>query len=162
MLNEMLEIKSGSLMRRDHRTLQFICAACLLIATNATAKDFCGMGQSEMNGVMEDGRKVSLILDGARVLGTPAWDFEREDVPLSVNAASKLAMEWAKKKYREYDAVNINVITIRSFSCGDKFLHWYYVFDFSTVEDGQRSHDVGNWLAVLMDGSIVEPEIKGK
>lgn len=131
----------------------------LMLATNVAAVDVCGMGQSEMNATREDGTRVHLAIEGSKLKETPPWHVIKDDPPLSVRAASSLAMNWAGQKYKGFESVRINAITIKSLACGEEFTYWYYVFDFSMMKNGERSHDVGNWLVVLMDGSVVEPTI---
>ncbi len=132
----------------------------LLAAGHAAAMDVCGMGQSEMNAVRDDGTRVSLVIEGAKLKDTPLWDLSNGEPPLSITRASEIAMKWAKEHFDDEGRIEVNMISLKSLRCGGRARHWYYVFDFSPVKNDQWSHEIGHWLAVLMDGSTVAPDVR--
>jgi hypothetical protein len=121
--------------------------------------DICRGDNVIMSGTKSDGEVVSIVLNGDRIKQTPAWDLMSADPPLSISKSVVLALDWVKKIYPESGAVQIESITIRNYGCKDDFDKWYYLISFTKLVDGRRIHEVGNWVVLLMDGSIVAPTI---
>jgi hypothetical protein len=109
----------------------------------------------------EDGRTIELVIDYAVAQKTPEWAPGRGDPPLSVARASEIAQEWAEQKYARFDGVEIREIMLSALGCTSSEDHWFYTFDFTPVMEGQRMYGIGNWAAVLMDGTVIGAEHSG-
>lgn len=110
---------------------------------------------SVMSATKTDGKKVELVLDSGVVEKTPAWVPGAGEPPLSIADASEIASAWAAEKYNRFDGIEIREISLTSLGCTSSKAHWYYVFDFTPMMDGNRMYSAGNWAAVLMDGTVV-------
>ena len=109
-----------------------------------------------------DGTEVSLVISEEDISSTSPWNPEEGEPPLAMSDAYALAMSWARPSYADYDGVEIHRVLLAKFRCragGATRLtdHWYYVFDFALVRDGKPTLEVGQWVAVLMDGRVVTP-----
>jgi hypothetical protein len=111
-----------------------------------------------VSALAEDGGSISISLDRQDIWRTPIWTIGKSDPPLSLKRASEIASAWALQKYPSVVS-KIDSITLRSIRCSDDSDRWYYFFDFIMLHDKQRTHVSGNWLIVLMDGSIVESTV---
>ena len=115
-------------------------------------------GEHSVYATIDEGEKrVELILDSKALERAPAWDPASADPPLSVAKASRAAMDWARGEYTRYDSVEIREIVLAPYSCPSIKNRWYYRFDFTPIIDGNRVTSPGNFVAVLMDGSVVAP-----
>jgi hypothetical protein len=109
----------------------------------------------------DDGRTIELVIDSTAVQQTPEWSPGRGDPPLSVARASEIAQDWADQKYARFDSVEIREITLGAPGCVSNNKHWFYIFDFMPVMQGQRMYSGGNWAAVLMNGTVIGAEQRG-
>jgi len=118
-----------------------------------------GCGKSSVYGTTDEkGRKIELVLDSVAVQRGPGWSpGTNKEPPLSIAKASRIALAWAKGKYTRYDSVEIREISLVPYSCSMSQDHWYYRIEFTPVIDGNRAFGMGNFAAVLMDGSVVGP-----
>lgn len=130
-----------------------IAVAALVSATSLNAHA-CDKA-SVMSATDVDGRKLELLLDSAQVENTPQWSPGSSEPPLSISQATEIAFTWAKERYDRFDVVEVREISLTSLGCVSSRNHWYYIFDFVPVMDGNRMYGVGNWIAVLMDGTVV-------
>ncbi len=128
--------------------------AVVCMAAVSPLKAACGK-TAVMSATGADGRKVELVLDSAIVERTPKWSPGAGEPPLSLTRATKAASAWAKKRYSRFDVVEIREVSLTSLGCTSSRNHWYYVFDFAPIMDGNRMYGSGNWAAVLMDGTII-------
>jgi hypothetical protein len=141
------------------KTLSLLAASFLVLAAfSSCSRAAPGCGKHVVFGTTDEtGRKIELILDSAVMQRTPAWNPQKGEPPLSVSKASRAALMWAKTKYTRYDSVEISELMLTSYSCHRVRDRWYYRFQFSPIIDGNRVSGWGNFVAVLMDGSVVAP-----
>lgn len=100
------------------------------------------------------GENLELILDTGRLALTQPWDSVSAP-PLSVSSAIALVRSWASDQFDRYDRIEIVQVSLQSFACDVRDdVRWYYVVEIVPVIDDERVHLPGNWVLVLMDGSI--------
>ena len=136
----------------------FLAISMLLVA-KAAASESCEQGNESMTVLRSDQTRVSLVLSRQKLAETPGWNAGVDSPPLSLSAAVDIASKWGNKRYSEFDEIAISAISLKSSPCRRLPQRWYFVFEFSTWKAGRPSSSSGNWLAVLMDGSIVEPAV---
>ncbi|WP_461422543.1 hypothetical protein [Ketobacter sp.] len=95
------------------------------------------------------------------IKNTPSWSPVEEEPPLSVQSASVKLLGWLKKNYPNYDGVKINKIALNYYECSGYQDKWYYLFEYSFIENGNELFGIANWVAALMDGSIVDVSTLG-
>lgn len=135
-------------------TVSFLALAAFSSCSRAAP----GCGKHAVFGTTDEaGRKIELVLDSAAMQRTPAWSPQKGEPPLSVFKASRAALTWAKAKYTRYDNVEISELMLTSYSCRGVPDRWYYRVQFTPIIDGNRVVGWGNFVAVLMDGSVVAP-----
>ena len=135
-----------------------VATAFGLLAVAGCSRAESGCGKHSVYGTTdEQGRKVELVLDSSAVERGPTWTPGAKEPPLSIAKASRIALDWAKRKYARYDTVEIREIVLVPYSCSAAQDRWYYRFEFTPVIDGNRTYGMGNFAAVLMDGSVVGP-----
>jgi hypothetical protein len=139
-------------------SLLSVATASILLAVTGCSRAEPGCGEHAVYGTTDQqGRKVELVLSSAAVEKGPSWSPGESEPPLSISKASRIALEWAKRKYSRYDTVEIREIVLVPYSCSIAQNRWYYRFEFTPVMDGNRMYGVDNFAAVLMDGSVVAP-----
>ncbi|MCC8361690.1 hypothetical protein LK996_01145 [Lysobacter sp. A6] len=119
----------------------------------------CGM-ESVYSTTGPDGKTTELRLDFDALARMPAWTPGNSDPPLSVAKASQLALAWGKHRYRRYDDVRIAEILLTSAGCRQTSPRWYYRVQFRPMMEGNGVLGYDQFVAVLMDGTIVEPTRK--
>lgn len=117
----------------------------------------CGSGYPVLSTEKDDGTKIGLFISSEQVEATVSWDPGKSEPPLSVSDAYRLAREWGKKEYVRYDSIEVRELKLTKYRCSSVSNRWYYVIDFAPVIDGNELWGSGNWLAVLMDGTIIGP-----
>src|SRR5687768_4050307 len=134
-------------------------AAFAFFASTGCSRAAPGCGKHSVYGTTDEkGRKIELVLDSTALQRGPSWSpGTGVEPPLSVAKASRFALAWAKAKYTRYDSVEIREIVLASYSCSISQDRWYYRIEFSPIIDGNRVFGMGNFAAVLMDGSVVGP-----
>ena len=133
----------------------FMCVFNPLNAELVSAQT-CGTGGIVTSAKGDDGKVISVSIDGSEMWRTPIWVIDRSDPPLSVKRAAQIASAWAARKYPT-KTTEVDSIMLRSLPCTDGSDRWYYFFYFYSVSEKRRTHELGNWLVVLMDGSVIEP-----
>lgn len=131
----------------------------ILVATGSAHASDCGK-MPVMSATTSDGKKVELVLDSVLVGRTPSWLPGASDPPISISRATELSLSWAKNHYSQFDSVEIREISLTSLGCVGSSNQWYYVVEFIPVIDGARKYSPGNWVAVLMDGTVIGATIK--
>ena len=118
----------------------------------------CGGEYRIMSTEKDDGTEISLIVNGSDFEAAPSWKPEEGEPPLSITAARKAVLEWAKTKYTRFDSVDISEISLKNTGqCTGGDERWLYVFDLRPVIEGNAMWGSGNWAAVLMDGTVIGP-----
>ncbi|MEE8548937.1 MAG: hypothetical protein V3S74_05645 [Alphaproteobacteria bacterium] len=112
-----------------------------------------------MSTTKEDGTRIGLIIHNEQIEKTPKWSPGEGEPPLPLAQTIAIATKWAKGKYSRYDSVKVWSIDLKEFGCGSLKGHWYYIVHFKPVIDGNTLFGGGNFAAVLMDGTVIEPEI---
>lgn len=135
-----------------------LVASCFPLVSHAC-------NHTAMGATQADGTQVSLVISEEDISSTTPWNPEDGEPPLAMSDAYAVAMLWARPHYADYDNYEIHRAVLAKFRCrsgGATRLtdHWYYVFDLALVRDGKPNLDVGNWVAVLMDGRVVTPTRK--
>ena len=90
---------------------------------------------------------------------TPKWSPGEGEPPLPISQVVAIATKWAKGKYTRYDSVKIRSIDLDERGCGSLKGHWYYIVNFTPVIDGNAVFGSGNFAAVLMDGTVIGPQV---
>jgi len=77
---------------------------------------------------------------------------------LSVSEAYRLLNDWGVHAFDRYDGVAVNSIRLTQYGCSLVSDRRYYVLDFAPVIEGNELRGNENWIAVLMDETIVGPQ----
>jgi hypothetical protein len=126
------------------------------------------LGQWESEVILEDmtdadgNRQVfSVSREAAEKL--PDWQPEKESPPLSIAKAMGLAKAAARSRHPKFDDFKIIMIQMNGMNCYPAVPNkWFYVFDMNPVIDGKSFLGASMWEVVLMDGTVVPPQEKGK
>ena len=108
----------------------------------------------------DDGTEIGIYISDQQLEPTPEWSPGSGEPPLGVTEAIEIAIQWAEKEYARYDSVEIHGIDLQEVGCSRAKNHWYYMFHFRPVIDGNRLWGSGNFAAVLMDGTVIGPKEK--
>jgi len=106
----------------------------------------------------KDGVNIGLFITPNDMKNSPNWDVSGNDEPpIGVVQSKKIAIDFVKKKHQEFDDVRIKNIKLNMADCTNGISGWYYLYTINPVIDGNELWGKGNWIAVLMDGSVIEP-----
>jgi len=98
----------------------------------------------------------------ARLQHTPAWTPFAGAPPLSISKAVAMATRQLKAdnpQFKRYDVLSISLAAASGTS--DKPAdRWYYRIDLVPVIDGNRLYRLRYVAVVLLDGTLVEPQVK--
>jgi len=143
-------------MKRNYYA--FIVIVCSLFSVTAYAQNNAEITLYDVrrvNGVHE----VFSITENMALM-VPEWNPEKDSAPpLMLKQVSVLAKEWFKKNYPKYQGFDIGSIKIGRIKWPGMTKRWYYLIDFSRLvgDIGTTGEYVS--IAILMDGTIVRPEI---
>jgi len=99
--------------------------------------------------------KYGLFITPQQIQQAPKWSPESAEPPVSISQAFNIAKTRGKKFFTRYDAVNIKSISINQYVCDSVNGYWYYQIYLIPVIDGNEVAGAGNWIAVLMDGTVI-------
>jgi hypothetical protein len=106
----------------------------------------------------DDGATFKTAITPEQAKRVPAWEpDERQPPPLSMDLAIKLARDSVRLRHPQFDeyrAWSVDMARI-GWSYTDR---WYYVVTFRAIDDGAPVLSTGFFAAVLMDGTVIEPE----
>ena len=107
---------------------------------------------------LQDGTTVQIFARDEQIDGTEPWVMkESGEPPLSLPGALKIARKWAATNYPQFDEVRIGRISLNERRCGFSRGHWFYVFDFDPVVDGNFQLGTEHFVVILMDGTVISP-----
>ncbi len=116
----------------------------------------CGGGEYPvMSTQKDDGTKIGLFVSQAQIERTQSWTPAQGEPPLGLAPAYQVVKQWWRAQNTRYDDVNVREITLRKYGCSLVADRWYYVIDLNPVIDGNELWGSGNWVAVLMDGTVI-------
>lgn len=125
----------------------------LLLFSSAEASS-CGK-MVVMRAAGSGGKMVELVIDSEQLRVAPKWNpSSGESVPLSASEVYKLSTEWIADRHSEI-GVDVRRISLTSSGCSSLLGGWYYVVELTPV--GGAPYTASDWLAILMDGTIIEP-----
>ena len=104
-----------------------------------------------------NGGHADLIIPDSAARSAPPWTPGRGEPPISVEHVVTIASTWAAAHHAPFDELRISAITLNGLPCTGKDVPWYYRVDFDPVLKGEVLHSSLHFIAVLMDGSIIEP-----
>ncbi len=107
----------------------------------------------------EDGTRIGVVVSDEQMKKTPKWSPGKGEPPLPLTQAIAIATKWAKGKYTRYDSVKVWNIDLQERGCGNLKGRWYYIVHFKPVIDGNAVFGGGNFAAVLMDGTVIGPQV---
>jgi hypothetical protein len=129
-----------------------------LLFLNATAWAMGCQDLPLMQLRLQDGTMVRIFALDEQINSTNVWDMGQSgDPPLPLSKALRIAQSWAAKNYHGFDSVRIGRISLNERRCGFSRGHWFYVFDFDPVKDGNLLLGTEHFVAVLMDGRVIPP-----
>jgi len=133
-----------------------LAALCCLLFTGSASGFDCGK-EFRLSTTREDGTTVGLIIAPEPVMAAPQWTPRDGEPPLSVSEAVEIATRWGRGRYTRYDRVEVAGIDLGEYQCGDVSDRWYYTLTFRLFIDGNGLLGAGNFVAVLMDGTLIPP-----
>jgi hypothetical protein len=128
------------------------------VALGVSSTFACGGEHPVLRTEKEDGTKIGLFISFDQIKATKKWSPEEGEPPLSISDAYSIVKDWGKKEYARYDSVEIRELKLAQHGCSLFSNSWYYVVDFTPVLDGNKLWGSGNWVAVLMDGTVIAPQ----
>ena len=112
------------------------------------------------------GTRVQFRTDTKTLAGTSEWTPGAQEPPLTITAATKIAVEAGKRRLPKADDIALDSVTLRKnesyHSAGvgglGRLVRWYYVFTVSPVLGGETfTGESATTIVVLLNGSVVEP-----
>jgi len=143
---------------RFHITLALLVVASGLLAAPAKITLFS---------INVQGEQFEYVTDIDTLMRTPDWTPGKQEPPLAVSDACRIAVEAGKLRFQNADGIAIESVTLRPTAThGESFtglaigdiVRWHYeVAIWPTVGGKPSFADLGGEIVILMDGSIVEP-----
>ena len=143
---------------RFHITLALLVVASGLLAAPAKITLFS---------INVQGEQIEYLTDIDTLMRTPDWTPGKQEPPLAVSDACRIAVEAGKLRFQNADGIAIGSLTLRPTATrGDSFtrlaindiVRWHYEIAILPNVGGKPSFaDLGGDIVILMDGSIVEP-----
>ena len=132
---------------------------CFLALWAMTGAALACNGDATYTSTNGAGVKTALFLTEDHFLGAPTWTPGAGEPPLTVGRAVSIALDWAGRSLPKYDGVKFRDLQLITYQCRRGQPRWYYRIDYLPIFDGNEVYGARGWLAVLMDGSVVEPRV---
>jgi hypothetical protein len=142
-----------------------LTALLLVAAASVSAQDKFPVVLMEVGDA--SGARIQFGTDTDALARTPEWKPGTQEPPIAVTAATRIAIEAAKRRLPKASDIAVDSITLRkSESYGQngtgsgKLVRWYYVFSISPIvgRDAVQSTP-GTTIVILLDGSVIEPSV---
>ena len=147
---------------RFHITLALLVVASGLLAAPAKITLFS---------IDVQGEQIEYLTDIDTLMRTPDWTPGKQEPPLAVSDACRIAVEAGKLRFQNADGIAVESVTLRptatrsGSSTGlaindiiNDIVRWHYEIAILPIVGGKPSFaDLGGEIVILMDGSIVEP-----
>ena len=147
---------------RFHITLALLVVASGLLAAPAKITVFS---------INVQGEQIEYLTDIDTLMRTPDWTPGKQEPPLAVSDACRIAVEAGKLRFQNADGIVIESVTLRptatrgGSSTGlaindiiNDIVRWHYEIAILPIVGGKPSFaGLGGEIVILMDGSIVEP-----
>lgn len=107
-----------------------------------------------------NGEQIEYITDIDTFKRTPDWTPGKQEPPLAVSDACRIALEAGKRRFPKAEGIFIQSVTLSSIAYGapDDIVRWHYEVDiWPSVGGKPYFKELGSYIVILMDGSIVEP-----
>jgi hypothetical protein len=139
-----------------------ITTVLLLVATGLAAAP---SNISLLNTVVQ-GQRTEFLTDIETLKRTPGWTLGKQEPPLAVSDACRIAVEAGKRRFPKADSISIQSVTLRSteYHSGPSpngpadIVRWHYEVSILPVVGGETDFTAsGNFIVILMDGSVIEP-----
>lgn len=128
---------------------------CILIATLFSSYSYACGDRPVISTRTENGAQIGLFISQQQIEATQKWSPKMGEPPLSISSVYNLIEEWATIEYTRYDGVKIKEISLKQYRCSLVNHRWYYFIELSPVIEGNELWGSGNWVAILMDGTII-------
>ena len=135
---------------------KLLLTSILILSCSHTFGYKCGES-SFYSTTKKDGTKIGLFATDNDFEGTPKWNIQKGEPPLSISSAVNLVNEWSETFYTRFDSVKVNSFRLQEAGCWRQKGNWIYVFDLTPVIDGNELHGSGYMVAVTMAGKILPP-----
>lgn len=110
-----------------------------------------------VKGKRSDGGLVELYLNFDIIENTPSWNPHNLDSPsVSIVDAIGYFEMWADNSHND-ENFEINSIKLSRYGCYKSIDKWYYLIDYARLVNGEKEFEVGNWVAILLNGAVVTP-----
>ena len=106
-----------------------------------------------------NGERIEYLTDIGTLKRTPEWTPGKQEPPLAVSDACRIAVEAGKRRFPKADGISIQSVTLSSIAYGaGDIVRWHYEVAILPIVGGKTYFkDSGSYIVILMDGSIVEP-----
>jgi len=141
---------------RARALCNFFCRVAAVALPSIATAESCG-DMTVLSSRFETGERIELVLKSEMLERTKGWEVGHGEPPLPLGKASAVATNWARAHLRKFERVEISRIEFNRSPCLGSGERWYYVFEFSPFIGGSRISVPGQWIAILMDGNVVEP-----
>ena len=150
------------------RTIRFhITLALLVVASDLLAAP----AKITLFSIDVQGEQIEYLTDIDTLMRTPDWTPGKQEPPLAVSDACRIAVEAGKLRFQNADGIAIESVTLRptatrsGSSTGlaindliNDIVRWHYEIAILPIVGGKPSFaDLRGEIVILMDGSIVEP-----
>lgn len=109
-----------------------------------------------------DGVKYVYQVEEEIVEATPAWDGKSNELPLSFGKAVTIATNWVTPKVKNNAVLEVQRLSLSRIHARGIKDKWYYHIDIDAKYKDTRFSKMSYMVVILLDGTIVEPEIYKK
>jgi hypothetical protein len=115
-----------------------------------------------------NGQRIQFRYDAQALWDKPQWTPGGEGPQLSLEAATKIAIDAAKRQVPKSNGVSFADIKLLKNACdwpGGRVVTWFWVFSVSPVIDehpGRATEPIfkpARDIVILLDGTVVEPTV---
>jgi hypothetical protein len=106
------------------------------------------------------GEQIEYLTGIETLKRTPDWTPGKQEPPLAVSDACRIAIEAGKRRFPKADNISIQSITLSStaYNGPDDIVRWHYEVSILPVVRGKTDFTAsGKFVVILMDGSVIEP-----
>ena len=135
--------------------LTLLTTVCASIPACAQAPGGCGE-PIVYSSTSQDGHRYEMSITQVALRDAPGWQPGQGEPPTSIGKAASIASTWADKHRGRFEELRINQMTLEDASCMYGDGHWYYRVDFFPVLSGKVMYTNGYFIAILMDGRVIE------
>jgi hypothetical protein len=101
---------------------------------------------------ISNGFEEGIFIKQDQILNAPTWTAGTSEPALSISQAISRVQQSTK---HQYEKIEIDSIALNKYLCGKPAGNWYYIIDYTPINNNRLLFKERSSVAVLFDGTVI-------